>query len=167
VTDMSDEWEIPIELPLDLDGFLSRECPTCKFSFKWFPTQTIGQEQEQEQEQGKITNYFCPRCGVTAGLDKWWTPQQLAFFESIATNAVLDQLTEAIKKWNKPSTGIGLVNIEVASESNVQASKPNHFDYETDMVIVESPCHPQEPIKVPIELLPQVNCLVCGLLFAV
>lgn len=158
---MNEEWNIPEELPLDVDGFLSRECPLCAFEFKWFS------DQETQQEQDELSQYFCPRCGVPAGLDKWWTPQQLELIEYFANIAVLNQFTDAMNHWNKSTTGSNLINIGVTSDSNVKASKPNLSDYETDMFIVESPCHPQESIKVPVKQLTQVHCLACGLLFAV
>ena len=31
-----DEIEIPVTMPLDGDGFLRRECPTCEEEFKWY-----------------------------------------------------------------------------------------------------------------------------------
>jgi hypothetical protein len=33
---MDDEISIPVAMPLDSDGFLRRECPTCQQQFKWF-----------------------------------------------------------------------------------------------------------------------------------
>ena len=35
-----------------------------------------------------------------------------------------------------------------------------------DMIIVEPPCHPNEPLKVPLDLASRVHCLVCGELFS-
>lgn len=36
-----------------------------------------------------------------------------------------------------------------------------------DMVMVEPPCHPNEPLKVPEESTEQIYCLICGSAFAV
>jgi hypothetical protein len=36
-----------------------------------------------------------------------------------------------------------------------------------DMVIVTSPCHSYEPIKVPEDMPGTVHCLVCGEAFAI
>jgi hypothetical protein len=36
-----------------------------------------------------------------------------------------------------------------------------------DMTIVEPPCHPNEPIKVPEESLTRLHCLICAEPFAV
>lgn len=35
---MSDEVQLSMSLPLDGDGFLRRECPTCEREFKWVPS---------------------------------------------------------------------------------------------------------------------------------
>ncbi len=34
---MDEEISVPIEIPLDLDGFLRRECPTCEEQFNLDP----------------------------------------------------------------------------------------------------------------------------------
>ena len=36
---MNDEIRVPVSLPLDSDGFLRRECPTCEREYKWFSHQ--------------------------------------------------------------------------------------------------------------------------------
>lgn len=38
--------------PLDSDGFLRRECPTCEREFKWLPS------CEGEAEQAKLGTYL-------------------------------------------------------------------------------------------------------------
>ena len=35
-----------------------------------------------------------------------------------------------------------------------------------DMVIVEPPCHPAQPVKVPDDAVGPYHCLVCGSLFS-
>lgn len=39
---------------------------------------------------------------------------------------------------------------------------PEPLSEPDDMVIVEPPCHPNEPIKVPAEATQRVHCLICG-----
>jgi hypothetical protein len=51
---MSDEVQLSMSLPLDGDGFLRRECPTCEREFKWLPSpdqleKGNGTETELEQ----------------------------------------------------------------------------------------------------------------------
>jgi hypothetical protein len=51
--------ELGVPLPLDSDGFLRRECPTCEREFKWLPAQ--GEAEATPPADG---GYFCPYCGV-------------------------------------------------------------------------------------------------------
>ena len=78
---MSDEISIPIELPLDSDGFLRRECPTCGGQFKW------RSDEAETSDNTPVEQYFCPLCGVAAGLDQWWTPEQLDYAEASAASS--------------------------------------------------------------------------------
>lgn len=68
---MGDEIRVPVSLPLDSDGFLRRECPTCEEEFnptceeefKWFS------HAEGDHDAEQASQYFCPICGAAAGLD--------------------------------------------------------------------------------------------------
>ena len=54
-----DDVALEMSMPLDSDGFLRRECPTCEREFKWFHT------PEGEGTAAPIIDggYFCPYCG--------------------------------------------------------------------------------------------------------
>ena len=61
---MSDEVQLSVALPLDSDGFLRRECPTCEREFKWLPLpDTEGDEAViAGNEEGKAPeSYYCPQ----------------------------------------------------------------------------------------------------------
>jgi hypothetical protein len=47
--------ELSIPFPLDDDGFLRRECPTCDREFKWLPA-----HDETEATPPPAGGYFCP-----------------------------------------------------------------------------------------------------------
>lgn len=71
--------DISIQLPLDADGFLRRECPNCEQEFKWHhgttdaaPTDFIYPDL-----------YWCPRCGKSADHDSWWTTAQLEYQQQV------------------------------------------------------------------------------------
>ena len=140
-----------ISLPLDSDGFLRRECPTCERQFKWRPSRD-GEPVESTDQ------YFCPRCGGAAGPDAWWTTEQVEHARLAvvpeAMQAVQDALGTAFKSSKsmkfKPAKDLGEVLV------------PNALHEPDDMVIVEPPCHPAEPVKVPENAPGPYHCLICG-----
>src|SRR5438128_2412969 len=81
---MSDEVELSMSVPLDEDGFLRRECPTCEREFKW-RTATDDEETTPEPEGG----YHCPYCAVQAPSGSWWTKDQLEAAKAAAFDKVL------------------------------------------------------------------------------
>lgn len=155
---MSDEFEIsvPISMPLDSDGFLRRECPTCAEEFKWFS------HDEGDTEAEQVDQYFCPLCGVPAGTDSWWTPKQLDYAQGAAGPEIdrviggkIEDMFNGIKGLTYKSNGDFSLDIPVGEP----------FFEPDDMVIVEPPCHPNEPLKVPNARTTRVHCLVCGSAF--
>lgn len=142
---------------MDSDGFVRRECPTCEQEFKWF----IHSEGDTDAEL--VSQYFCPLCGVPSGIDTWWTPAQLEHGYGAAgpalDQAVQDMLASAFKgrkglKYQPdPSFTLGIPTPEPLAEPD-------------DMVIVEPPCHSNEPLKIPESATNRVHCLVCGEPFA-
>jgi len=114
---MSDEAELSMSIPLDEDGFLRRECPTCEREFKLFvPDEDELKEEEEEEEfkeelkeeeeesedefedefeeefegeSASANTYFCPYCGVEAPRDSWHTKAQIALAETMYMREVL------------------------------------------------------------------------------
>lgn len=146
-----------MSLPLDSDGFLRRECPTCEEEFKWFS------HAEGDDDAEPVSQYFCPLCGVPAGLDPWWTPAQLEYGFGSAGGAIdqamQDAMTDAFK-------GIKGMKFELNSSFSLDIETPDSLIEPDDMVIVEPPCHPNEPLKVPEASTERVFCLICGAQFA-
>lgn len=154
---MTDEFSIPVSIPLDDDGFLRRECPTCEQEFKWFS------HQEGDPDAEQVDQYFCPRCGQPSGLDTWWTPAQIEYAQGAARpeidQFITDSLADALK-------GVKGTSFKVNQNWNSGGATPDPLIEPNDMVIVEPPCHPNEPLKVPEDATHRVHCLVCGMLFA-
>ncbi len=154
---MDDEISIPVAMPLDSDGFVRRECPTCEQQFKWFS------HPEGDSDAEHVDQYFCPLCGVPAGVDSWWTPEQLEYAQGVAgpefDRLVQDAVNGAFK---------GLKGLSFKPNRNFTLGIPNPDPLvePDDMVIVEPPCHPDEPIKVPEHATERVHCLMCGSSFA-
>lgn len=150
---MDDEIRISVSLPLDADGFLRRECPVCEHEFKWFS------HDERYPEAEPVEQYFCPLCGAAAGVDEWWTPAQLEFAQGSAgpdlDRVVQDAVADAFK-------GIKGVTIKPGRDLTLDIPTPEPLSEPNDMVIVEPPCHPNEPVKVPESATDRIYCLICG-----
>ncbi len=143
--------EISLPLLLDGSGFLRRECPSCESEFKWFYGDVEGKPDEFLDPE----NYFCPYCGVSADKGSWWTRAQLDYVESVAMEAVAEEIKDGL-------SGAGL---KFSANDSIESSDPP-FDPD-DMVMVEPPCHPFEPLKVLEDRLGQIHCLLCGQVFTV
>lgn len=155
--------EISISLPLDNDGFLRRECPTCDQEFKWHS----GPASQDAELHADPATYFCPLCGEPADPDSWWTQSQLDLAEAAAVAAATQELDEdfgaMIKDLNR---GTSMVTFSLSGHID-PPDEPMPLTEPDDMEIIASPCHSYEPVKVPVELAGPFYCLVCGAAFAV
>jgi len=153
-----DDIEIPVTLPLDSDGFLRRECPTCEQEFKWYA------HEDGDPDAETVDHYFCPMCGEPSGLDTWWTPAQLEYAHGSAgpavDQAVQDLMTDTFK-------GIKGVSFRPSGAFGFDIPTPEPLIEPDDMLIVEPPCHSNEPVKIPVPAPSRLHCLICGAPFAV
>lgn len=147
-------------LPLDNDGFLRRECPNCLRQFKWHN----GPANEEAEAQPAADSYFCPYCGQPAVTDQWFTTEQVKYMQgvgmSIALRGINEQLDSAFKGMNSKH-----VKFKKTGSLDVP-DEPDPLAEPDDMMIVLSPCHSWEPIKVPDSTVGKLHCLVCGQPFA-
>lgn len=166
---MSDEWKASMSVPLDSDGFLRRECPTCEKEFKWLPTQdgetddearTEGTEETKPAEGG----YFCPYCAVQAPTNAWLTKAQAEKAQSVLYEEFIEPELEGFKRnverGNRQSSG-GLIGIRTNVEID-EPDEPLELTETDDMKRVDFACHPGEPVKVLDDWTGSVHCLVCG-----
>ena len=168
---MSDEVELSMSIPLDEDGFLRRECPTCEREFKLFvpdddelEEELEGEfEDEFERESASADAYFCPYCGVQAPTNAWWTKEQLQFAANKVEREVvgpeLDKYLRGLKDIERSSGGLievtpGPVEVPEEAEPLIETAD--------DMRRIDFKCHPDEPVKVVPEWLRDVYCLICG-----
>jgi hypothetical protein len=149
-----------MSLPLDADGFLRRECPSCLQEFKWHHGKTASAPTDFVYPDV----YWCPHCGRSAAHEAWFTQAQLAYIKEAASGAVHDQLSDMIKDVFKSGHN-SLVRIEV-SESE-RPDTPDPLVEPDDMMMIAPPCHPWEPVKVPEGAEDPFYCLVCGQTYAV
>lgn len=153
---MDDEISISVTVPLDNDGFVRRECPTCEQQFKWFSY------SEGDPDAEPVDQYFYPLCGVPAGVASWWTPEQLEYAQGAAGPEVDRLVQDAV---DKAFRGLKGMSFKANRDLTVGISAPALVEPD-DMVIVEPPCHPNEPIKLPEHATEHVHCLICGSSFA-
>lgn len=140
--------EISVSIPSDTSGFIRRECPKCEREFKWFSGDTEGRPDDYLDPE----NYFCPYCGEPAGHDSWWTPAQLEYARTAAMGPISKHIGEELKR----ALGRGVDYRPSAVEVPDLLIDPD------DMLIVEPPCHPFEPLKIDDAWSTPVHCLVCG-----
>jgi hypothetical protein len=160
---MSDEIEIPFEVPLDRDGYFRRQCPSCERILKWHHDTDAPDERDPVPAPAV---YFCPYCGDSSPSDQWWTDEQVEHIQALgaaeALRLVEDALGPSTKKLNQSAGGLVRVDLELPTTT----SPPPLFEPD-DMVAVEPPCHPEEPIKVAEGWDAELHCIVCGERFVI
>ncbi len=152
-----DEMSFSMSVPLDSDGFLRRECPTCEREFKWLAAQD---DDDLDATPAPDGGYFCPYCGVQAPPDAWHTKAQIEQATAIIMREVVEpeikKLSRSIERLNRQG---GLV------QASLESDLPEGLDDNAEddaMRRVDFPCHPQEPVKVDEALAKAVHCLLCG-----
>lgn len=155
---MSDnEVTLAISVPLDSDGFLRRECPTCEREFKWLSSTN----EEYVTEPVPDGGYFCPYCGIQAPPSSWFTHAQLELVENMVATEVVEPM---LKDFGKTIEGIGRASGGLMT-AKMEFDEPDEVDPLTeadDMRRVDFACHPSEPVKVLDDWDKQVRCLLCG-----
>ena len=154
---MNEEQELSISLPLDTEGFLRRECPTCEREFKWLPSR----EQEPASESVPESGYHCPYCAIQAPVGAWWTKPQLTFMNTTLSKEFIEprlrDLERSLQDMARRSRG--LVSVRVESDEPAEMSPLVEMD---DMRRIDFECHPSEPVKVLDDWNRPVHCLICG-----
>lgn len=143
---MSEEMRASFGIPLDSDGFVRRECPTCEREFKWHIS-----DDEDEAADVPVGGYFCPYCAVQSSVDAWFTQEQLEVAQAVAIEQIVDPM---LRKTAKKMGG--------RYEKGRRDPVPDLDDVVDDMRRVDFACHPAEPVKVANNWDRPVTCLVCG-----
>ncbi len=78
---MSDELKISVQISVDDEGMLGRECQECKRYFKLKPGTGLPTDR-----------CHCPYCEYEGNSDTFWTPAQIEYVQSIAMNQALTQV---------------------------------------------------------------------------
>jgi hypothetical protein len=156
---MSDEVSLSMSVPLDRDGFLRRECPTCEREFKVL----VSQDEDDEATPPPEGGYFCPYCAVQAPPDAWWTKDQLEAAKAVMYREVVEpelkDFQKSIERMNRQSGGL----IGISARLDItEPDEPAELSEVEDMRRVEFSCHPDDPLKVLEDWERPVHCMICG-----
>lgn len=149
--DMTDEFELSMKVPLDSDGFLRRQCPTCERELKW---RSAG--EDEEATPAPEAGYFCPYCAVQAPPDSWWTEAQI---EAAQAQAFEQVVKPELDKLAGSAGSSGFLEIDVSVS---EPDQPPALSEQDDMHRVDFRCHPEEPVKVLDNWDRPVHCPICG-----
>jgi len=153
---MSDEFHATMSVPLDSDGFLRRECPTCEREFKWLASDAEVATTQGESAAPDPSGYYCPYGAVQAN-DGWLTQAQVEAARATVAKKVVGPMLERFgRRMQGGSSGL---RIEVQL---TPAAEPPELTEDDDMRRIDFPCHPSEPLKVLDAWAGPVHCLICG-----
>lgn len=158
------EVTLSMSLPLDSDGFLRRECPGCERQFKWRPTPPDAVESSGDINAESEGEYFCPYCHQPAATGAWWTQEQVAFARELATAEIVGPQLRDLRRSVEDINRGGFLRTE--TELTI-GSRPEPLTEPDDMIRIDTPCHPEEPLKVDETWDDDVACLVCGIRYPV
>lgn len=99
-----------LEIPVDDDGMLGRECPRCRCQFK------IGLERYEDRG---FMNLRCPYCRFISEMDEFMTGEQRGYQYSVTQNFALDVMEDMIEEVfdGVSSSSSGGIEFEVDSGS--------------------------------------------------
>ncbi|MGN9915756.1 hypothetical protein [Micromonospora palomenae] len=150
------DMQISVSIPVDADGFIRRECPSCMRHFKWYS----GETEDRPENFIEPEEYTCPYCGTAAGKDSWWTTQQLEYAQEYAASQALGQIGADLEREFRR----GPIKFKASSQA---PDLPPPLVEPNDMMMVAPPCHDFEPLKVAEDWDQPLHCLMCGALFRV
>lgn len=151
-----DEVTLGMAVPLDSDGFLRRECPTCEREFKWLLT-----SDDDDAVPPPDGGYFCPCCAIQAPAGQWFTKAQIELAENMVATQVVGPLMKGFAR-DVSSIGRrsgGFLSVRAKYDAPDQLEPLTEAD---DMNRVDFVCHPGEPLKILDGWNGPVHCLVCG-----
>lgn len=157
---MDDRYEIEVSVPIprDADGFIRRECSHCMRQFKWYD----GPANEEAEQHAPSITYSCPLCGQPAPVGSWNTVEQMELAQSMAMPQVMEMIQDDLEAVFRGMKGM---TYKRGGDATFHQSEP--LTEPNDMLIIASPCHSYEPVKVPVDHTGPFYCLVCGAAFAV
>jgi hypothetical protein len=151
--------ETSVSFPLDSDGYLRPECPTCEREFKWLPSDT-GDGSTSGVDEADAGGYFCPYCGVQADSGEWLTKPQVELVHHVARREFADPLLRDFASGLERQSS---QFVRFKANPNYGDSRPEpELTEPDDMRRVDFACHSSEPVKVLEDWQGPVRCLICG-----
>jgi hypothetical protein len=92
-----------------------------------------------------------------AEANSWWTPAQLEYAQA----AAVGPLSRHLEKELQSELGRGFKYTPEVHDVPDLLIDPD------DMLIVEPPCHPFEPLKIAEDWIEPLHCLMCGARFRI
>jgi predicted RNA-binding Zn-ribbon protein involved in translation (DUF1610 family) len=169
---------IPVNFPVDDDGYFRRRCPLCKKEFKLL----LKKEELEDIEQKGIESYIlkrekeersdvesedakfvCPYCGQKSVWSNWWTQEQEAYIGVIAENIMAQLLNEHFirpLKRNLRKSKSSFIQISLEGEE-LKKKEPWMSPEMNDMDLVSLNCC-DRMIKIEDDYVELVYCYYCG-----
>lgn len=141
---MSQEQTTSMAVPLDSDGFLRRECPTCERELKW-----LAASDDEDETPPRDGGYYCPYCAIQAPPDAWFTPVQLEQAQAVVAREFVEP---ELRRLGGQGFDVEINMPEVAELTEAE-----------DMKRVDFSCHPNEPVKVLDDWDRPIHCPLCGM----
>jgi hypothetical protein len=139
---------VPLSFPLDAEGFLSQECPTCERRFK---------VKFSQEPDGKFLSH-CPYCGHE-GQKCWWTSEQVTYIQSQTKASVINPLLRDFQRdlqgLNNQGAGITVRSQPIRDPQVVPPAETNEA-----MRLHTFACC-DEQIKI-VNWEGPVHCIICG-----
>lgn len=155
---MSD-YILNVNVPLDDDRFMRRQCPYCNMQFKKYmpENESVAEETEDKTKDEMASELYCPYCGQTAAHDEWWTSEQVQYFKDVATQKVIEPTLDNFSKTVK-NLGGDLLDIHVDAS---QKANPRILSEANDMRRCELMCC-KISLKIEEDWKKQIYCILCG-----
>lgn len=136
---LSQPQEIGIDLPLDEDGYLERQCSKCRRNFR---------VAFNDWSRKISAAAFCPFCGHHCEAGGWHTPAQVEYLRAMALNAVRRRVGAVLERnaaqFNRAHATGGLVEVSMRFEPgrDVTVSLPRPKDENRSRFVCGScSCH--------------------------
>lgn len=95
--------QLPVDIYLDNDGLLRKECPICEHHFKIFLEDNIESSSDK---------YYCPSCGIPSSSNSFFTKEQVELSLDVAKNYMTEQLNQSFKGLSKSFKNNKMVNFK-------------------------------------------------------